>query len=192
MLLPDSNKKSFIRCIRPTIDALENKFQLGIQLENYTTAGIQTHQKKNRDYGLITGDEGHRFLSSIAYKQSKGEAERALLCKLWGGKGDSNVLSSGTRGFDRTSISSCIFIQPQPFISELMSLNGEDGLLDRFLIFTAKPVFNSTAVVREHLPLLNQSPLQSFEDIMTSIHDTTQTVYITSYLWRRINSMTTW
>ena len=105
---------------------------VSIQLENNTTDGIQTHKKKNNGHGFITGEEGHNFLSSITYRQSEGVAERAPLRKLWSGKGDSNILSSGTRGFEKTSMSICIFIQPQPFLSELMVLNGDDGLIGRF------------------------------------------------------------
>lgn len=95
-----------------------------ILLENYTTAGIQKHQIENKGYGIITGDEGHRFVSSVSMKQSKGEAEKALLCKLWGGRGDSNILANGTRGFDKTSMSACIFIQPEPLLHELRNLRG--------------------------------------------------------------------
>ena len=58
-----------------------------MNIEKYTTAGIQNPQIKTNGYGLITSDEGYRFLNSIQVKQKNGEAERAFLCKLWGGKG---------------------------------------------------------------------------------------------------------
>ena len=89
---------------------------------------------ENGGYGLITSDEGHRFLAFINLKQSKGESERALLCKIWGGKGDRCALSAGERGFDKTSISICNFIQPCPLLSELMYLSSGDGFVDRFTV----------------------------------------------------------
>ena len=79
--------------INPVLDNIYQKTGKQIQLENYTGAGIQKHQIQNSGYGIITGDEGHRFLSNITVKQMKGESERALLCKMWGGKGDNTVLA---------------------------------------------------------------------------------------------------
>ena len=113
------------RVIQPVLDAMKRKNQLNIQLENYTSAGIQKHQVDNKGYGFITGDEGHRFVSSINMKQTKGEAEKAFLCKLWGGRGDANVLANGVRGFDKTSMSACLFIQPEPLLKELRQLQGK-------------------------------------------------------------------
>ena len=74
---------------------------------------------------------------------------------MWSGKGDASALSFGSRGFNKTSMSSCIFIQPYPFLHELMYLSGEDGLVDRFLIFSAKPVFNNTLDMKEKTVNLN-------------------------------------
>ena len=64
--------------------------------------------------------------------QCKGEAERALLCKLWGGTKEVRTYYRQEPGvFHKTSMSTCIFIQPQPFLSELMALNGDNGLIGR-------------------------------------------------------------
>ena len=90
---------------------MKTKHGLHIQLEHNTCAGIQKHQIENKGYGLITTDEGHRFLAGVSAKQAKGESEKAFLCKMWGGKGESTQLAGGTRGSDRTSMSTCIFIQ---------------------------------------------------------------------------------
>ena len=116
---------TYSRVVQPVLDHIQQKHRIQIQLENYTTAGIQKHQIDNKGYGLITGDEGHRFLSSIALKQSKGESEKAFLCKLWGGRGDANVLANGIRGFNKTSMSACVFIQPEPLLKELGNLKGK-------------------------------------------------------------------
>lgn len=148
------------------------KHGINIQLETYTNAGIQNHQIQNKGYGLITSDEGHQFISSFNVKQSKGEAEKSLLCKMWGGRGDTNTLVGGDRGFKSTSMSMCLFIQPEPLITELVGLKGNDGLLDRFLFFVTKPVFNKSAICADNLKLLHESPLQSFVAVIDKIYTT--------------------
>lgn len=162
---------TFYKTIDPAMDKLKEKHGINVKLETYTTAGLQKHQVENQGYGLITGDEGHRFLTSVNVKQSKGESERSLLCKMWGGKGDFSTLVTGTRGFEKTSMSCCLFIQPQPLVHELLQLGGDDGLMDRFLFFVARPVFYSTSVTKENLPLLKQSNLQDFVDLMNRIYE---------------------
>ncbi|CAC5410031.1 unnamed protein product [Mytilus coruscus] len=83
--------------IEPVMDEILTKFGKKMQLDNYTNPGIQKHQISNDGYGLITSDEGHRFLSSINCKQMKGESERSIICKMWNGKGDFTQLSSVSR-----------------------------------------------------------------------------------------------
>ncbi|XP_071132826.1 uncharacterized protein [Mytilus edulis] len=90
---------------------------------------------------------------------------------MWGGKGDSSILVTGTRGFSKTSMSCCLFIQPQPLLSELCQLGGDDGLMDRFLFCVAKPVFNATAITKANVPLLRDTKLQSFENVMNNIYE---------------------
>ena len=67
------------------------------------------HQNDNEGYGHITTHEGHRFLAGVNAKQSRGKSEKAFLCKMLGDKGDTNHLTGGARGFERTS--TAIFIQ---------------------------------------------------------------------------------
>ncbi|XP_045161986.2 uncharacterized protein LOC123526803 [Mercenaria mercenaria] len=161
---------TYSRVVQPVIDHMYRRHMLHIQLENYTSAGIQKHQTDNKGYGIITGDEGHRFMSSITMKQSKGESEKALLCKLWGGRGDANVLANGVRGFDRTSMSACVFIQPEPLLKELVNLKGNDGLMDRFLLISAKPVFHKCQIVRENYVVLKESKMMDFVQVMENIY----------------------
>ena len=49
----------------------------------------------------------------------------------------------------KTSMSACIYIQPYPFMNELNTLMTEDGLLDGFLVCSARPVFHETKVIQE-------------------------------------------
>ena len=67
---------TYDRVIAPVIESITSTGK-NVQLESYTTAGIQKHQIDTKGYGLITGDEGHRFMSSINQKQLKGESERS-------------------------------------------------------------------------------------------------------------------
>ena len=57
--------------------------------------GLQTHQTTTKGYGFYTSDEGHRLLTQLRNKETKGHGEVALLCKMWGGKGDCSNLASG-------------------------------------------------------------------------------------------------
>ena len=58
------------------------------------------------------------------------------------------------------------FLQPEPFLHELASLKGNDGPMDRFLVFSAKPTFHKTAILRENLELLQDSHFQNFNKVM--------------------------
>ena len=78
---------------------------------------------KNQEVGLISSDEGHQFLSSVQAKQRK----RAFLFKLWAGSEIMSNLAVGSGVSKR-----CVVIQPQPLLSELISMQGAaDGFLDR-------------------------------------------------------------
>ena len=68
------------------------------------------HQQESGSYGFVCSDEGERFLSLVNQKQ--GESERALLCKMWQGKGDMSALSTGNQGFKETSAypSTCLHV----------------------------------------------------------------------------------
>lgn len=59
---------------------MNNILEKKVSIESYTTAGLQRHQIASEDVGLITTDEGHRFLASVNAKQLKGESERSYFC----------------------------------------------------------------------------------------------------------------
>ena len=142
-----------------------------LNLENYTTAGIHNHQKDNRGLGLVTSDEGNRFLSSVQAKQAKGESERALLCKMWNGKGDFSNLAKGGRGFTETSMSLFLLIQPQPLLSELQNFTENDGFLDRFLFFTSKPVMYQSKELRENYEVMETFKIKNFVKMFEKIYE---------------------
>ncbi|VDI29833.1 Hypothetical predicted protein [Mytilus galloprovincialis] len=130
---------TFDKVVESVLAAYFQKTGKRLNLENYTTAGIHRHQQDNQGIGLVTSDEGNHFLSSVQAKQVKGESERALLCKMWNGKGDFSSLASGCRGFTETSMSLFLLIQPTPLLSEIHNFTDNDGFLDRF-VFLTKPV----------------------------------------------------
>ena len=104
-------------------------------------------------------------------KQSKGEAENALLCQLWGGRGDINLSANGIHGFDRTSMSTCVVIQPACFLKEIDNLRGNDALLKRYLVLSAKAVFfYKSAAMPENNTILQGSPKQNFVNVMDCIY----------------------
>ena len=93
---------------------------------------------ENVGYGIVASEEGSRFLNQLHTKQSKGEGERGLLCKIWNGTGDSTTLA-GTekdkRSFIKSGLSICLFVQPDVIIRYLPNFQQDDGLVDRFLFF---------------------------------------------------------
>lgn len=161
---------TFEKIIEPVTQKIFQETGRRIEIENYTHAGIQNHQIKNEGYGLITTDEGHRILASINAKQQRGESERSSLCKMWSGKGDHIELSTGSRGFQSTSMSICLFIQPQPLMEELAQMFGTDGFIDRFLFLASRPILYKTAEVRENFELLQQYNTQDFSEIFLDMY----------------------
>ena len=91
-----------------------------MNLDNFTAAGFQEHQKKSGGYGIISSSEGQRFMAGIFSKISKGEGEISRLKIVWDGDGDETVLRSGTRGYDKTAVSMSLYIQPALLLSEML------------------------------------------------------------------------
>ena len=117
-------------------------------LETYSSAGLHHHHADNKNYAIVSSDEGHQILANISCKEGRNEAERALLNKLWNAKGDKTSLKDGDRGFSSTSMS--LFVQPHPLLNELASLGLEcDRFYDRFLFFVDKPKLHVAAEQRE-------------------------------------------
>ena len=161
---------TFNNVLQPVLDDYFSKKNVPLNIETYTIPGIQKHQIDNQGYGLITSDEGHRFLSQLKSKIAKGESDLPFLCKLWGGKGDSSTLSSGVRGFEKTSMSISMAIQPDPLLHELQFLMKNDGFLDRFLFITAKSHLYPTTTIKEfHHKLMTEEKMQDFVTCMSKV-----------------------
>lgn len=169
---------TFANIINPVAEKYSELTGKSLILENYTTAGIQRHQQTTSGYGLITSDEGSRILSSINAKQARSEG--ALLCKLWAGKGDPTVLAGEERGFDETSMSMLLYVQPEPLMSELANLaSGDDGFLERFIFFVAKPKAYKMAEVRQNAEKLAKYDKELLVNVFTDIYEEhrVETVY---------------
>lgn len=155
----------------PILEEYEKRNAMSLHIENYTIPGIQVHQKENNGYGIISTDEGNRFLNNLRAKQAKGESDVPFLCKLWGGKGDSTTLATGKRGFAKSSISLNIAIQPDPMLTELQHFISNDGFIDRFLFISARPHLSKTAETRKYFQLLNTSNLRDLTAPIMHIYD---------------------
>lgn len=162
---------TFDNVVEPVMNNILEKNRIFFSTESYTTAGLQRHQISSGGVGLITTDEGHRFLESVNAKQLKGESERSYLCKMWSGKGDYVDLSSGSRGFKGTSMSMCLFIQPYPLMSEMSCFSGMDGFLDRFLFMVSRPILFPTKVVKDNYAKLVESGLEDFVDVYYKMYN---------------------
>jgi len=76
----------------------------------------------------------------IQIKEGKMEGERSNLCKIWDGSGLSSTLKTGFRGFEKSSLSMAVAIQPHPFLQSMYSLAGvDDGFIDRLLVTSTWP-----------------------------------------------------
>lgn len=156
--------------ISNTLDRIFQDHNVSLGIETYTTAGLQVHQKENGCSGLITSDEGHRILAQINSKQSKNEAEWALLCKLWGGRGDKSLLLEKSRGFEKTSMSMALFLQPEPLMKELSVMEGNDGFLERMVFFTCKPHLHTSQDMDKAQDELDAFPDNALEDFYTELY----------------------
>ena len=148
---PGSGKSvAFGKLISDSTDLIYQDYGVQVLVESYSCAGLHKHHQDNQNYCLVSSDEGGRILTTISAKESRNEPERALLNKLWTGKGDVVALKDGTRGFGMTSFSMAVFIQHQPLLNDLMTLSGDvDGFLDRFVIMVDKPAWSMKRVKRE-------------------------------------------
>lgn len=125
-------------------------------IENYTQAGLQTHQSENDGYGLLSSDEGMRVLQAIHGKQLKNEGERAFLCKSWNGMGDYTVLREQERGYSATALGMLLFLQPDPFLGEMRHFKEDDGFLDRICISNTKPELFTARVISQNAYAFNK------------------------------------
>lgn len=142
---PGGGKSSaFSKIVEPVLEAVENDLGATIGVETYTVAGLQRLHLESQGRAILVSDEGHRVLAGINAKQNRSEGERALLSKMWGGKGDTSCLLDRQRGFKETSFSLLLYIQPGPFLAELGQMTIDDGFLDRMLFFTVKPQLHLT------------------------------------------------
>ena len=58
--------------IKPVLDDFKRLHGSDLNLENYTSAGLQRHQEESSGYGIVTSDEGHKIFTQIRQKEQKG------------------------------------------------------------------------------------------------------------------------
>ena len=150
---------AYSKIVEPCLDMIQEEVGYSIQVESYTSAGLQRLHAESEGRAILVSDEGHRVLAAINAKQGRSEAERAFLNKMWGGKGDSTVLLEKARGFKTTSFSMILYIQPSPLLSEMTVMGGDDGFIDRIMFFCAKPRLQLTRDIME----ANQRLLQKYQ-----------------------------
>ena len=118
-------------------------------------------------------------------KQMKDEAERAAICRMWNGKGDSIELSGGSRSFKSTSISMCLYIQPQPIFSEMCCMTVSDGFLDRFLFIASRPILHNTATISENYNKSKVSNDEFWYPVWEDVYRPSWRYYLHIDRWRR-------
>ena len=99
-----------------------------------------------------------------------GDSELSLLCKLWSGGGDVTQLSTGSRGYDKTSLSMYVSIQPENLLRHMAVLQTGDGFLDRFLLLSCHPRMVFTNVMMEMEQKLQEGHLKDFVNIFRTIY----------------------
>ena len=93
-----------------------------------------------------------------------------MLCKLWSGGGDVTQLSTGSRGYDRTSLSMYVSIQPENLLRHMTVLKSGVGFLDRFLLLSCRPRMVFTSVMMEMEQKLQEGHLKDFVSILKTIY----------------------
>lgn len=151
-----AKSSAYDNILTPAMEMFQKETGTRMVIESYTHAGMLAHLDVSGGYGLLASEEGIRVLSGIQGKQLKNEGERQFLCKTWGGKGDWTLLREKERGFSKTSLGILLFVQPQPLMAELRHLDGDDGLLDRFLFITAKPKWYTSAKISQKGEILKK------------------------------------
>ena len=123
---------AFNHCQREPAMAVHENFNCNILVENFSLAGLRRHHNDNDNRCLLTNDEGGNILKMLI--EGKTDEDRVfLLNKLWNGYGDKNELKKESPGFEATSFSMTINVQPAILFNrypEICSNEGE-GLNDR-------------------------------------------------------------
>jgi len=164
----------------PMCSMIAKKHGIQMNIDNFTAAGFQKHQIDNKGYGLITSSEGQRVLSSIHAKISKHEGEISRLNNVWDGVGDATLLKDGSRGYDSTSVSMCLFIQPEPCIAELAQLATTNGFVERLLFFSSAPCLHSYEVNMQaatNLSVFPDNAMGLLADSIFTLHKDTDRIY---------------
>ena len=174
---------TFNHVLEPVFEDFLEKKKVPLNIETYTLPGVQKHQLESDGRGLICSDEGNIVLTHVKTKQTQGNNEVPFLCKLWSGKGDVSTLATGTRGFEKTSMSIFLAIQPEPMIQHVSHFSGNDGFLERFLMISAKPFMTTSAVTRQFHKLFMKEKMQDFKPCGATIlaeHDRDNKTYTLS------------
>jgi len=167
--------------LMPMNKILRENYGISLNIENYTSAGFQRHQSENKGYGLLTSGEGQKFLASIHAKLAKNEGEESRLNSVWDGVGDETLLKDGTRGYDKTAVSMAMFIQPEPFIAEMVHLYSKNGFMERLAVFCSGPQLYMSAENDQAVEILKTYPEKVMEllaDAIFKIHYDEEREYI--------------
>ena len=58
---------------------ISKEFGVNLLVEGYSSAGLHRHDSDNKNYAIVSSDEGHRLIANISPKEGRKEAERALI-----------------------------------------------------------------------------------------------------------------
>ena len=75
---------------------IRKEFGVNHLVEGYSSAGLHRHDSDNKNYAIVSSDEGHRLIANISPKEGRKEAERALIYKLRNGVGDKTALTEAS------------------------------------------------------------------------------------------------
>ena len=122
---------------------VRNRFSATTEHINCSSAGLYRHHNDNKNYAIVSFDEGHRILANSSCKEGWKKTERALPSKFWNAKGDKFCLKGGDHVASSTSFSMSLFLQPHPLLNKLASLGLEcDRFNERFMFFVDKPALH--------------------------------------------------
>lgn len=115
----------------------------GLAVQDYTCKGLMHHLVEHSRHAIIVYPEMSEFLDLVLKKQNDLSGERQLYCKLFDGSKwtDTRIGKEGNRiEVENLCVSVGGFAQSSVYLDQLMSLvNRNDGFLERFLTWVAKP-----------------------------------------------------
>ena len=150
-------------------------------IHEYTAKGLFDHLKTRGGRGLLCHAEMSSFLETLIRRQTEGNGERQLFCRLHDGDTTMIRTKHGSHGkarsdspkdvqtdarvvLDKTCMAVGGFCQPQPFLHLYQMLGmSDDGFTDRLSVCLIKPVILTENEIESWNEVLDTFKISNFD-----------------------------